>query len=47
VFITHDLPVPVRATLPNAAIKYRLGQKELPSTAGASVSCRTEYVSNS
>ena len=40
VFITHDLPVAFRATLPNAAIKYRFGQKELWQ-AGASVSRRT------
>jgi hypothetical protein len=26
----HDLPVPFLATLPNAAVKYRLGQKETP-----------------
>jgi len=34
--VIHDLPVPFRATLPNAAVKYRLGQKEL-SLAGGSV----------
>jgi hypothetical protein len=36
VLIAHDLPVPVRVTLPDAAIKNRLGQKEL-SLAGGSV----------
>jgi hypothetical protein len=36
VFITSDLPVPFRATSPNSAVKYRLGQKEL-SLAGGSV----------
>jgi hypothetical protein len=35
VFITNDLPVPFRATLPNAAVKYRLGQKELLFTGGS------------
>jgi hypothetical protein len=34
--VTRDLPVPFRATLPNAAVKYRLVQKEL-SLAGGSV----------
>jgi hypothetical protein len=37
----HDLPVPFRATLPNAAVKYRLGQKELPFTGGSSDHFRT------
>jgi hypothetical protein len=32
----HDLPVPFRATLPNAAVKYRLSQTGL-SLAGGSV----------
>jgi hypothetical protein len=30
----HDLPVPFRATLPNLALKYRLGQKNSRSQAG-------------
>jgi hypothetical protein len=34
--IIHDLPMPFRATLPNAAVKYRrLDQKELPFTGGS------------
>jgi hypothetical protein len=38
--VIQDLPVPVRATLPNAAVKSRMGQKELPFI-GAWVRCRT------
>jgi hypothetical protein len=35
----HDLPMPFRATLPNPALKYRLGQKNSRSQAGALVNC--------
>jgi hypothetical protein len=36
--VIHDVPVPFRATLPNAAVKYRrLGQKETFALAGGSV----------
>ena len=34
-FIAHDLPVPFRATLPNAAIKSRFGQKVLSLRGGS------------
>jgi hypothetical protein len=33
--VINDLPVPFRATLRNAALKYRLGQKRLPLTGGS------------